>query len=180
VDGWLAHRFARRRLNGIARFSARFENGRWTAAIRLRPDADEAAIHEAAAPIELEVTYTDSIPLDFDQGARGRARQNGRCQRGVASPSLWYLSRVEGLDGFGPPEEDPPRPRPVAKPFRLSARSATGRTRRRDAGRDSSRRALGGAQRANNLARGYATSSGTSSQTWRAAGTGEISGRSKM
>jgi hypothetical protein len=57
----LAHRFRRRHLDGIARFSVRRDHGELVADIDLRPEADLRAITEAASPVRLAVTWLDAV-----------------------------------------------------------------------------------------------------------------------
>jgi hypothetical protein len=57
----LARRFRRRRLTGISSFGIQERDSRRVAAIRLRPDADDAAIRAAADPIPVEIEQVDAV-----------------------------------------------------------------------------------------------------------------------
>lgn len=69
----LAHRFSRRHIGGISRFSVRREGGGLVADVHLRPGADLAAIIGAAAPARLAVTWLDAVrTVRIDKPARDR------------------------------------------------------------------------------------------------------------
>jgi hypothetical protein len=56
VAAMLGSRFRRRGIRELSGWSAELRDGGWTAEIAIRPDADEAAIRTAAAPIAVEFT----------------------------------------------------------------------------------------------------------------------------
>lgn len=55
----LARRFSRQRVTGIYSFGVERRDDRWVAKIRVRPDADDASIRAAAAPILVEINQLE-------------------------------------------------------------------------------------------------------------------------
>jgi len=71
----LGSRFHRRQVGGLRNYHAEVRNEGWVANITVRPDADEAAIRAAAAPIAVEFTHIEAARIVLRrQAASGSER----------------------------------------------------------------------------------------------------------
>ena len=61
VARMLARRFSRRGVTGIASFGVERRDGRWVAEMKVRREADEGAIREAADPILIEFERVEAV-----------------------------------------------------------------------------------------------------------------------
>lgn len=61
IGPMLGDRFRRRGVTGIHSFSVQLRDGRWVAALRLRPDGDETAVRQAAAPVLVEAEPVEAV-----------------------------------------------------------------------------------------------------------------------
>lgn len=75
VPAMLGHRLGRRGLKGFSRWSAELRDGGWMAEMDVRPNADEAAIRAAAAPIAVKFTQVGPVRTErYDSPATASER----------------------------------------------------------------------------------------------------------
>ena len=75
VAAMLGSRFRRRGLRELSGWSAELRDGGWIAEIAVRPDADEAAIRAAAAPIAAKFTQVGPVRTErYESPANGSER----------------------------------------------------------------------------------------------------------
>jgi hypothetical protein len=61
VAKWLVARLVRRGVEHVGEVGAAFRDGSWAATMGLRPEAEEAAVRAAAAPVPVEVTRLEPV-----------------------------------------------------------------------------------------------------------------------
>jgi hypothetical protein len=99
----LGSRFHRRQIGGLRNHHAEVRNDRWVVSVTVRPDADEAAISAAAAPIAVEFTHIEAVRTLL---RRQPATERERACRELLSTGGGQLAALNGTLRRASPRDD--------------------------------------------------------------------------